>query len=167
MKLRKFLYTFLLVLFSLILVADIALYLFIPERSGPVSSSDMPFPGGTEGLPSFSFENEDGSGFSFSRPDGKSLDNPFANGENPFADGNSSFSAGENPFSESERMGADRISAVSFVGNDGDGWELTRLLEERGIDTSRVIRSEKVITPSYIKPLFPEEGERLDLKNFR
>lgn len=103
MKLRKFLYTFLLVLFSLILVADIALYLFIPERSGPVSSSDMPFPGGTEGLPSFSFENEDGSGFSFSRPDGKSLDNPFANGENPFADGNSSFSAGENPFSESER----------------------------------------------------------------
>ena len=63
-------------------------------------------------------------------------------------------------------MGAGRIEVVSAVGQDGDGWELMKLLRDRGVDTSRVIVSDRIVTPSYIKPLFPEEGERLDIKNF-
>ena len=63
-------------------------------------------------------------------------------------------------------MGAGKIEVVSAVGQDGDGWELMKLLQARGVDTSRVIVSDRIVTPSYIKPLFPEEGERLDVKNF-
>ena len=60
-----------------------------------------------------------------------------------------------------------RLEAISFVGEDGDGWELIKHLEARHVGTSGVIVSPEVVTPAYIKPLFPEEGNRLDIKNFR
>ena len=63
-------------------------------------------------------------------------------------------------------LGAGTIEAVSAVGKDGDGWELIELLKQRRVSISHVIVSERIVTPSYIKPLFPEEGERLDIKNF-
>lgn len=63
-------------------------------------------------------------------------------------------------------MGIGTVEAISVIGTDGDGWELLKLLRERGIKTERVITSPLRVTPSYIKPLYPEEGERLDIKNF-
>ena len=64
-------------------------------------------------------------------------------------------------------MGVGTLEVVSLVGDDGDGWEMRKLLRERGVDVSQVIVSDEVVTPSYIKPLFPEEGNRLDIKNFK
>lgn len=63
-------------------------------------------------------------------------------------------------------MGIGSVRVISVIGEDGDGWELLKLLEERKIRTDSVIESPLRVTPSYIKPLFPEEGERLDIKNF-
>lgn len=63
-------------------------------------------------------------------------------------------------------MGVGTIRCVSLVGEDGDGWEMLQLLQKRGVDVSGVIASSRVVTPSYVKPLFPEEGHRLDIKNF-
>ena len=63
-------------------------------------------------------------------------------------------------------MGVGTVRAISLVGDDGDGWEMLRRLQERGVDVSGVIVSDQVVTPSYVKPLFPEEGNRLDIKNF-
>ena len=63
-------------------------------------------------------------------------------------------------------MGAGTLSVISLVGEDGDGWEMLKLLRERRVDTSRVIADSRIVTPSYIKPLFPTEGNRLDIKKF-
>lgn len=64
-------------------------------------------------------------------------------------------------------LDAGKIEVISAIGKDGDGWELLEKLQERRIDTSGVIVSDHIVTPSYIKPLFPEEGERFDIKNFK
>ena len=64
-------------------------------------------------------------------------------------------------------MGAGTLSVISLVGDDGDGWEMLKLLNDRRVDTSRVIADSRIVTPSYIKPLFPAEGNRLDIKNFQ
>ena len=63
-------------------------------------------------------------------------------------------------------MGVGVLEVVSLVGDDGDGWEMLRLLRKRGVDVSSVIISDEVVTPSYIKFRFPEEGNRFDIKNF-
>ena len=63
-------------------------------------------------------------------------------------------------------LGAGTIKVVSAIGKDGDGWELNELLKQRRVDPSNIVISDQIVTPSYIKPLFPEEGERLDIKNF-
>ena len=63
-------------------------------------------------------------------------------------------------------MGVGTLEVISLVGDDGDGWEMLKLLRERGVDTSNVIVSPEVVTPSYIKPRFPDEGNRFDIKNF-
>lgn len=63
-------------------------------------------------------------------------------------------------------MGIGSVKVISLIGKDGDGWELLNRLKEREINTDDVIESPMRVTPSYIKPLFPEEGERLDIKNF-
>ena len=74
--------------------------------------------------------------------------------------------AGGNVLSNLAAMGAGKLWAISLIGHDGGGWELLRLLKERGIDVSRILWSDAVMTPSYIKPMNPTEGERFDLKNF-
>ena len=53
-----------------------------------------------------------------------------------------------------------------MVGDDGDGWEMLKKLQGRRVDTSNVIISDRIVTPAYIKPLFPKEGNRFDIKNF-
>lgn len=63
-------------------------------------------------------------------------------------------------------MGIGTLKMISLVGDDGDGWEMLKRLTERGVDVSDVIISDDVVTPAYIKPLFPEEGNRFDIKNF-
>lgn len=64
-------------------------------------------------------------------------------------------------------LGVGHLEAVSLAGEDGDGWELLRHLQRQGVDTRGIISSPEVVTPSYVKPLFPKEGNRLDIKNFR
>lgn len=64
-------------------------------------------------------------------------------------------------------LGIGTLKVVSFVGADGNGWELLKRLRDVRVDTSDVIISEDVVTPSYIKPLYPVEKERFDIKNFR
>lgn len=63
-------------------------------------------------------------------------------------------------------MGVGHLEVVSLLGEDGDGWEMLRLLQARRVDTAGVVVSDQVVTPSYVKPLFPAEGNRLDIKNF-
>ena len=62
-------------------------------------------------------------------------------------------------------MGIGTLRVVSMVGNDGDGWEMRKVLEDRGVATDGVIVSDEIVTPSYIKPLFPKEGNRFDIEN--
>lgn len=80
--------------------------------------------------------------------------------------------AGGNVLSTVSALGVGKIYAVSFVGSDGDGWELLERLHERRVNTDYVLCSPEVVTPVYLKPLFMrngalEEGNRLDVKNFR
>lgn len=62
-------------------------------------------------------------------------------------------------------MGVGTLRAVSIVGDDGDGWEMLRRLRERRVVTDAVIADPGIVTPSYIKPLFPVEGNRFDIEN--
>lgn len=80
--------------------------------------------------------------------------------------------AGGNVLSTVSALGVGTIYCVSFVGNDGDGWELLNHLHDRRVNTEYVLRSEEVVTPVYLKPMFMRdgalvEGNRLDVKNFR
>ena len=64
-------------------------------------------------------------------------------------------------------LGVGALEVISMAGDDGDGWELQKRLHERRVNTDGVVVSPDIVTPSYIKPLFPAEGNRLDIKNFR
>lgn len=70
-------------------------------------------------------------------------------------------------------LGIGTLYAVSIVGDDGEGYELMQLLEKKRVDTRYVVKSEKVFTPTYIKPMFSEingkesESNRFDIKNYR
>lgn len=64
-----------------------------------------------------------------------------------------------------------RVICLGFVGIDGEGFELLKCLEEIGADTSYMIKSHKVCTNTYTKPIRMEnerysEMSRLDFKNF-
>ena len=63
-----------------------------------------------------------------------------------------------------------RVRAIGLCGDDGEGFELLRGLEERRIDTRGMIRSGEIFTSTYIKPIYEEEGSarelnRLDIRN--
>lgn len=79
--------------------------------------------------------------------------------------------AGGNVLSTVSALGVGSIYCVSFVGEDGDGWELLNHLHARRVNTDYVLRSAEVVTPVYLKPMFRHEGglregNRLDVKNF-
>ena len=75
--------------------------------------------------------------------------------------------AGGTVLNNLSEMGVGTLEVITIVGDDGDGWEVCKRLNERRVDTSNVIVSDQIVTPSYIKPLFPVEGNRLDIKNFK
>lgn len=64
-------------------------------------------------------------------------------------------------------MQVGKLRVVSLLGDDGDGWETLKLLRDKNVDVEGVIVSGEIVTPSYIKALFPQEGNRLDIKNFK
>lgn len=70
-------------------------------------------------------------------------------------------------------LGVGGIYAVTFIGDDGNGYELKREMTNRGFRFDYVINTSEMITPSYVKPMMwdgtgPEvESNRLDIKNFK
>ncbi|MDD3213763.1 MAG: PfkB family carbohydrate kinase [Eubacteriales bacterium] len=67
-------------------------------------------------------------------------------------------------------LGVGKLYAVGFTGDDGDGWQMRKLLADQGIDTEHVQIVPERMTPCYLKPMFRreggwEEGNRLDVKN--
>lgn len=70
-------------------------------------------------------------------------------------------------------LGVGQLAVVTLIGEDGEGWELMNLLSRQKIDTQWVIRSPKVFTPAYMKPMFfaadrvETEDHRFDIKNIR
>ena len=66
-------------------------------------------------------------------------------------------------------LGAE-VRAVGLCGEDGEGFELIRALEERKIDTSGMVRDPSLFTSTYIKPIYEKDGaarelSRLDIRN--
>ena len=68
-------------------------------------------------------------------------------------------------------LDAGTLYAVGFTGDDGEGFELRRILRSLRVDTSHVVVSPDLMTPAYTKPVFPgkngavEEINRLDHRN--
>ncbi len=63
-----------------------------------------------------------------------------------------------------------QLYAIGFVGDDGEGFELIKDLSRKNVNTSYLIKSDKVMTPTYTKPMFSMGGKetetnRLDFKN--
>ena len=70
-------------------------------------------------------------------------------------------------------LGIGRLYAISLLGEDGEGWELRRLLGDKRVDLSLTVSDPALSTPFYTKPMFAaaqgtaEEGNRIDRKNRR
>lgn len=68
-------------------------------------------------------------------------------------------------------LGVGKLSAVSVIGSDGGGYELTRALQSQQVDLAAVIASPERMTPTYTKPMLSQAGaatrelNRLDIKN--
>ncbi|MBT7121827.1 MAG: carbohydrate kinase, partial [Clostridia bacterium] len=65
-------------------------------------------------------------------------------------------------------LGVGKIYAVGVIGSDGEGFELTRELNNRGVDTSYLVQDERIFTPTYTKPVIKSEMRelsRLDIRN--
>lgn len=68
-------------------------------------------------------------------------------------------------------LGVGQVVALGIVGDDGEGYELRRALEQTGVTTDYLVAAEDRTTPTYTKPMVREpEGEReinrLDIKNW-
>lgn len=65
-----------------------------------------------------------------------------------------------------------QVVCVGLAGDDGEGFELLRCLEEQGADTVHMIHSGAVCTSTYVKPMRRQhdgsymEMNRLDIRNF-
>ncbi|NLG48771.1 MAG: carbohydrate kinase [Chloroflexi bacterium] len=63
------------------------------------------------------------------------------------------------------------VVSLGVIGDDGEGYELLRGLRERGVDTTPLMQSGTLYTPTYTKPMMCEpdgrvhELSRLDIKN--
>ncbi len=67
-------------------------------------------------------------------------------------------------------LGVGTIEAVGMVGEDGEGYDLLKGLESRGVGCSLLMRLPDRFTPTYTKPMVmtpsgETEIERLDIKN--
>lgn len=70
-------------------------------------------------------------------------------------------------------IGVGEVYPVTFIGDDGNGYELKREMNARGFKFDYVIETDEMITPSYVKPMMWSgeglaiESNRLDIKNFK
>lgn len=70
-------------------------------------------------------------------------------------------------------LGAGTLHAVGAIGNDGEGFDLCRGLNQLGCSTTSLIRSDELHTPTYLKPCDVQvrglagEHSRYDTKNRR
>lgn len=67
-------------------------------------------------------------------------------------------------------LGVGTMTALSVIGDDGEGYELRQALEQRRVDPSQIIVSKNRFTPTYTKPMLrkssgDEELNREDIKN--
>ena len=63
-------------------------------------------------------------------------------------------------------LGVGRIDAIGFVGNDGEGFELERCLDQIGVSRDSLLRTPERWTPCYSKPMLAGiEMNRIDIKN--
>jgi bifunctional ADP-heptose synthase (sugar kinase/adenylyltransferase) len=68
-------------------------------------------------------------------------------------------------------LGVGHVGILSVIGSDGEGFELHRELERRGVNTSYLIEAPERYTPTYTKPLLwsagqpPKELNRLDIRS--
>jgi rfaE bifunctional protein kinase chain/domain len=66
---------------------------------------------------------------------------------------------------------AGTVHTLGVIGDDGEGYDLCRCLEQLGCDVSGLLRSEEIHTPTYLKPRdrgvegLPGEHSRYDTKN--
>jgi len=65
-----------------------------------------------------------------------------------------------------------KLFALGLLGEDGEGYEMIRILQSLGVNTDNLFVSPEVMTPTYTKPVFRrkdgiEETNRLDHKNIR
>ena len=65
-----------------------------------------------------------------------------------------------------------KLYAIGFLGDDGEGFEMLRILRGLGINTDHLPLYREIMTPTYTKPVFItkegiEETNRLDHKNIR
>jgi len=63
-----------------------------------------------------------------------------------------------------------KLYTLGFLGDDGEGFEMIRILRSLGVNTDALFTSGKVMTPTYTKPVFRrkngiEETNRLDHRN--
>jgi rfaE bifunctional protein kinase chain/domain len=69
-------------------------------------------------------------------------------------------------------LGVGHIHAMAAIGDDGEGYELRRALNESGVDARGVMLDRSRRTPTYTKPMLhevgrqPRELNRLDIKNY-
>ena len=70
-------------------------------------------------------------------------------------------------------LGAQRIVALGFTGEDGEGWELRQDLSALGCDLTHLHIAPECVTPTYLKPCdfthpgLAGEHDRYDIKNRR
>jgi rfaE bifunctional protein kinase chain/domain len=65
-------------------------------------------------------------------------------------------------------LGVGHIFALGIVGDDGQGYDLKKGLQNTNVNTDHLITSPNVFTPTYIKPINQktnQEHERQDIKN--
>ena len=66
-----------------------------------------------------------------------------------------------------------RVRCVGLIGEDGEGYELTKALRRIGADTGLMVRSDSIMTNTYIKPMRGSgdtectEMNRIDIRNFK
>ena len=65
------------------------------------------------------------------------------------------------------------VLCVGLVGEDGEGYDLLKGLKQIGADTDLMVRSESILTNTYMKPMQKEsngtysEMNRIDIRNFK
>ena len=67
---------------------------------------------------------------------------------------------------------AGELFAIGFLGDDGEAFEMIRILKKLSVNTEALFKSGQLMTPVYTKPVFTgknglEETHRLDHRNLR